>query len=98
MLEVGVVRRAAPGEEVCGDDWATIVRDGRTFVLMVDGLGHGVTAARAAAEAVRVFRGHLGQEPQQILESAHLALRSTRGAAWRSHGWTQFAMRFAMPE
>jgi anti-sigma regulatory factor (Ser/Thr protein kinase) len=81
MLEVGVVRRAAPGEEVCGDGWATIVRDGRTFVLMVDGLGHGSTAAQAAAEAVRNFRGHGAQDPHQLLESAHLALRGTRGAA-----------------
>ncbi|HEX3450770.1 MAG TPA: ATP-binding SpoIIE family protein phosphatase [Isosphaeraceae bacterium] len=80
-LELGVVERAAPGEQLCGDGWATNVRDGRTFVLMVDGLGHGSAAAQAAAEAVRVFRGHRAQEPNQIVESAHLALRGTRGAA-----------------
>jgi anti-sigma regulatory factor (Ser/Thr protein kinase) len=80
-LDVGVVTRAAPGEQVCGDGWATNVRDGRTFVLAVDGLGHGPAAAEAAAEAVRVFRGHTAPEPHQILESMHLALRSTRGAA-----------------
>ena len=30
-LELGVVRVAAPGEQVCGDDWATVDRDGLTF-------------------------------------------------------------------
>jgi anti-sigma regulatory factor (Ser/Thr protein kinase) len=80
-LELGVVRRAAPGEQLCGDGWATIERNGRAFVLMVDGLGHGPAAATAAAEAVRVFRGHQASEPHQILESVHLALRGTRGAA-----------------
>jgi hypothetical protein len=50
-------------------------------VLLVDGLGHGEQAARAAAEAVRVFRDHHAPEPAQIIESIHAALRSTRGAA-----------------
>ena len=66
--------------------------------MMVDGLGHGVAAAQASAEAVRIFRGHLGQEPQQILESEHLALRSTRGAAMAIARLDPFAMRSAMPE
>ncbi len=80
-LEVGIFTRAAPGERVCGDGWATTIRDGRTLVMMVDGLGHGHAAAQAAAEAVGVFRGHPASEPHRILESAHEALRSTRGAA-----------------
>jgi serine phosphatase RsbU (regulator of sigma subunit) len=49
--------------------------------LMADGLGHGPLAARAADEAVRVFResGHL--RPAEILEAAHGTLRATRGAS-----------------
>ena len=80
-LEVGVVVVPAPGEEVCGDAWAAIERDGRSFMLVVDGLGHGPPAAQAAEEAVRVFRSHRTQELDEILESTHAALRSTRGAA-----------------
>jgi anti-sigma regulatory factor (Ser/Thr protein kinase) len=80
-LNLGVVRVAAPGEQLCGDDWAMIERDGLSFVLMVDGLGHGPPAALAAAEAVRIFQGHRSQEPVAIVESTHLAIRSTRGAA-----------------
>jgi anti-sigma regulatory factor (Ser/Thr protein kinase) len=80
-IALGVVGIPAPGEEVCGDAWATTERDGRRFVLLVDGLGHGEQAARAAEEAVRVFRAHEAQEPAHIVESIHASLRSTRGAA-----------------
>jgi anti-sigma regulatory factor (Ser/Thr protein kinase) len=80
-IELGVVAIPATGEEVCGDAWATIERDGRIFVLLVDGLGHGEQAALAAAEAVRVFCAHRAEELAPIVESIHAALRSTRGAA-----------------
>ena len=80
-LTVGAIRIAAPGENVCGDAWASIENDDRSFILVVDGLGHGPPAANAAEEAVRVFRGQRAQEPDQIIESIHAALRSTRGAA-----------------
>jgi anti-sigma regulatory factor (Ser/Thr protein kinase) len=80
-LELGVVRVAAPGEQVCGDDWATVDRDGLSFVLMVDGLGHGPPAALAAEEAVRIFQGHRSREPADIVQSIHHAIRGTRGAA-----------------
>ncbi len=79
--ELGAIRIAAPGENVCGDAWASIENDDRSLVLVVDGLGHGPPAANAAEEAVRVFRGQRAQEPDQIIESIHAALRSTRGAA-----------------
>ncbi len=79
--DVGVVWVAAPGEEVCGDGWATADRENYSFSLLVDGLGHGPAAAEAATEAVRVFSDHTSLDPGTILESLHAALRSTRGAA-----------------
>jgi serine phosphatase RsbU (regulator of sigma subunit) len=80
-LDLGVVRVSAPGEQVCGDDWATSARDGHSLVLMVDGLGHGHAAALAATEAVRIFQGHHSSEPAEILEAIHRGIRGTRGAA-----------------
>ncbi len=80
-LELGVVRIAAPGEQVCGDDWAAVDRDGLSFILLVDGLGHGPPAALAAEEAVRIFQGHRSREPAEIVDSTHRAIRGTRGAA-----------------
>lgn len=80
-MESGVVSVPMPGEEVCGDAWAVSEEPGVSQWLVVDGLGHGIQAAEAAREAVRVFhdQAHLG--PTGILGAAHTALRSTRGAA-----------------
>ena len=69
------------GETVCGDAWAVAQQDGRTLLLLADGLGHGPLAAAAAAVAVRVFRENLRLGPVDILQIIHQALRSTRGAA-----------------
>jgi anti-sigma regulatory factor (Ser/Thr protein kinase) len=80
-LELGVVSVAATGEEACGDDWAVLDRDGVSFILVVDGLGHGPAAAEAAAEAIAVFRASSTCEPVEMIAAAHAALRGTRGAA-----------------
>jgi anti-sigma regulatory factor (Ser/Thr protein kinase) len=81
----GVVIRglsvAYQGEDVCGDawDWEPHTRGGS--MLVVDGLGHGLAAAQAAREAVETFRAQPGMPPAARVESLHLALRATRGAA-----------------
>jgi anti-sigma regulatory factor (Ser/Thr protein kinase) len=80
-LRLGVVNLPVPGEEACGDAWGMVERSGRKVILLADGLGHGQTAADAAHEAVRIFRANQERTPAQIVEAAHAALRSTRGAA-----------------
>jgi anti-sigma regulatory factor (Ser/Thr protein kinase) len=80
-FETGVIRVACPGEQVCGDSWVTIERGGALLVMVVDGLGHGPAAGLAAEEAVRVFRGHRSDQPAEIVNTMHEALRATRGAA-----------------
>lgn len=50
-------------------------------VLVADGLGHGLLAAEASREAVRVFRKRPMDGPVAALQTAHAALRSTRGSA-----------------
>jgi anti-sigma regulatory factor (Ser/Thr protein kinase) len=80
-LKIGVVNLPIAGEQVCGDDWAMVERDGYCFLMMVDGLGHGFLAAEAASLAVRVFRAHTALEPEALIRAIHAALRSTRGAA-----------------
>jgi len=79
--EFGVVNVPIKGETVCGDSWLTTDFGGRMLAMVVDGLGHGLEAAAASAEAVRMMREYLPRRPCEILDASHGALRKTRGAA-----------------
>jgi anti-sigma regulatory factor (Ser/Thr protein kinase) len=79
-LEIGAVCLPKTGEEVSGDAWASHQEDNRSLLLVADGLGHGPLAANASLEAVRIFRENNFMSASSIIEAAHGALRSTRGA------------------
>ncbi len=70
-----------PGESVCGDSFVVLDSAAGLTMLVADGLGHGPEAATAAQEAARLFRACIHQSVPQLLESIHLGLRATRGAA-----------------
>lgn len=80
-FRVGVVATCAPGETVSGDGWALATHGSRAALLMADGLGHGPLAEKAANAAVEHFRQHPFQDLPVSIQTAHVALRSTRGAA-----------------
>lgn len=80
-LTLGVVCLPKVGEEVSGDAWASATFSEHSLLLVADGLGHGPQAAQASIAAVRVFLENVHLHPQAIVELAHEALRSTRGAA-----------------
>ena len=70
------------GEVACGDSChVQNTGNGRTVILIADGLGHGLQAADASRQAVKVLRDNLHHDTTRIVESIHAALRSTRGAA-----------------
>ncbi len=77
----GVVCVAQQGEWASGDAWSLTPTPDGVRAVVVDGLGHGAGAARAAEEALRVVRESEGWTPIRTIEAAHGALRSTRGAA-----------------
>ena len=81
-LGLGAISVAMPGESICGDGWAVARRDASVLAMVVDGLGHGISAAEATMEAVRVFneQAHVKQ-PAPLLDLIHAALQKTRGAA-----------------
>lgn len=80
-LDLGVVCLAKPGEPICGDGWTQVAQTDRQVLLLADGLGHGVYAAAAAQAAVQVLHQHPGLTPAALVQTAHAALRSTRGVA-----------------
>ncbi len=80
-LADGVVCTPIAGEYACGDGWMVQHRNERSLLVMVDGLGHGVEAARAADNALRIVREHADSMPAQLIQLSHTALRATRGAA-----------------
>jgi hypothetical protein len=64
-----------------GDLWLiTYVPDG-ALVTVVDGLGHGREAARAAQIAATVAGSYKGSDLLSLVRACHQALRETRGAA-----------------
>jgi anti-sigma regulatory factor (Ser/Thr protein kinase) len=79
--EIGGVRLAKAGEDVCGDSWTAAETRDEYSVMVADGLGHGLGAADAAHAAVRCFEAAPALGPGDQISAVHLALRGTRGAA-----------------
>jgi anti-sigma regulatory factor (Ser/Thr protein kinase) len=81
LVDVGAVCLPIDGETACGDGWAVVQTAERAVILIVDGLGHGSSAAEAADVALATFRTLVARSPREIVTELHEALRGTRGAA-----------------
>ena len=80
-LDIGAICLAKAGETISGDNWSLFLEENRQLVAVADGLGHGPDAAHASNEAIRIFQENGKYGGPAILQTAHAALRSTRGAA-----------------
>lgn len=80
-IDLGAVVMTYPGEQLCGDDWAFGASPSGPTVMVVDGSGHGLQAARAAEVAVKTFHNHLDYDVPRLVETIHRALSPTRGGA-----------------
>lgn len=81
---IGWASTPMPGEISCGDAWDVhLCRDGRAFVIVVDGLGHGVEAARGSRKALEIFRRAPELAPERQVEEIHrgVAEAKVRGSA-----------------
>jgi anti-sigma regulatory factor (Ser/Thr protein kinase) len=81
QIRFGAVSIAIRGESVCGDGWFCKASQDTAWVMVVDGLGHGIFAAEAAREAERVLAEANSNSPAAIIADVHGALKKTRGAA-----------------
>ncbi|MBO1331565.1 SpoIIE family protein phosphatase [Streptomyces sp. VRA16 Mangrove soil] len=79
--DLGLLCLPVRGESACGDSAAVVDAPGGRTAMVVDGLGHGVAAAEAAAAAVAAFRAAPERPLPELLSAMDRALRSGRGAA-----------------
>jgi anti-sigma regulatory factor (Ser/Thr protein kinase) len=79
-VTAGLTRTLA-GETECGDAYAVRQTPDALLLLLVDGLGHGPLAARAATAATRTFRESSEVAPGALMRELDRALSTTRGAA-----------------
>ena len=80
-LRSGVVSLPLAGETACGDGWQVKTSGRFTYIMVVDGLGHGVFASEAAREAERILARVQSDSASNIVRDCHDALKKTRGAA-----------------
>ena len=85
LIEVAGLSRPKPGEATSGDAWFHHATETATFIAVVDGLGHGAEATRAANLAVAFLREQLrnDEEPVRLdllARGLHRELRHGRGA------------------
>ena len=82
-LDYGVISVPKPGEEANGDSWKIIFSENKNYLIVVDGLGHGVDAAKASNTIIKGLSTALneGQTIEESLDFADKISRSTRGGA-----------------
>lgn len=81
LLNIAGISVAKPGETSCGDAWIALAGCEHATIGIADGLGHGSAAESAALGVIRSMQERPGDELERMLQDAHDAIRSTRGAA-----------------
>jgi anti-sigma regulatory factor (Ser/Thr protein kinase) len=69
------------GQEVCGDGWTFLKDRSVTQLLVIDGLGHGFSARKAAELAINRFLEAKSPDPHMIFSNLNAALLGSTGAA-----------------
>ena len=80
-VTIGAAARPHPSEHVNGDAWVVHHEAGVWRIAVIDGLGHGPDAARAAQAAVAALDARPHADPAAAIYACHDALIGTRGAA-----------------
>lgn len=78
-IEWGAAGRPRGGEWESGDGYLVKIPAHRAVIAVVDGVGHGSEAARAARTALAVVDAFAAVPPLELLYRCHEALRATRG-------------------
>ncbi len=79
-LDWSVASRPLPGQKACGDLYLVKTMEKVALLAVVDGLGHGSEAIRAAQLAVDILDQHASDPIIALVHRCHEALARTRGA------------------
>ncbi|WP_455926488.1 ATP-binding protein [Pseudomonas putida] len=80
-IAVGVTQHSLHNDPACGDAFQVTLSDQGISAVVIDGLGHGEEAERAARAGVRAFAQAPFASPLAALEDMHLAMIGSRGGA-----------------
>lgn len=80
-LRYGVSQHALNGDPACGDAWHIALDGARLSALVVDGIGHGEDAERAALAGTAAFSPAPFADPTTSMQEMHQAMAGTRGGA-----------------
>ena len=81
LLDYAVAGRPIDPSGLSGDMYAVLNTERGLLVALVDGLGHGADAARAARHALAAIDEAPDRPLPWLIEDCHAALRATRGVA-----------------
>lgn len=87
FVEWGVAGRALQGQTDTGDRHLVRPQSDGALLAVVDGLGHGKEAARAADLAIRMVERLAGEPPLSIVTRCHEGLLGTRGVTLSLARW-----------
>ncbi len=79
LIDWAVAAKTLAGQIVSGDQHWVRVCPGQAMAAVVDGVGHGKEAARAARRAIATLDLSVGKSPVALFQRCHEQLRSTRG-------------------
>lgn len=77
----GVSQHSLHDDPACGDAWLLAANDTGISALVIDGLGHGEEAERAAQAGEGTFALVPFNDPLLLLEDMHRAMQGSRGGA-----------------
>jgi len=79
VIDWGVARAAFAGEPKCGDCHLVQSFPGGILIAVLDGIGHGAEACRAAETAAAILAAHAQESIVALLKRCHETLRGSRG-------------------
>jgi hypothetical protein len=80
-LKYKVISEALEGEVECGDQYLVKELTGSQLIAVIDGLGHGIEAAKAANKAIQIIDANANQNIEDIFKICDQELHNMRGAA-----------------